>query len=71
MTERTVLPRLMYIPELLWTCLRERLRVRIDKFVSKPFSPQRRNPVKEKCQNFITLNLVAAYHKYPKEDEHH
>jgi hypothetical protein len=71
MTERTVLLRLMYIPELLWTCLRGLLKIGVDKLFLQLFLPQGRNPVKEECQSVITLNLITAYNKYSKKDEQH
>lgn len=68
MTEGTIASRPMRIPDCRWRPLRTALGVKINKSFFKPLSAKRWNTVKEKCQNFMMLNLVAAQNECQEED---
>ncbi len=68
MTEGTIASRPMRIPDCRWRCLRTALGVTINKSFFKPLSAKRWNTVKEKCQNFMMLNLIAAQNECQEEN---
>jgi hypothetical protein len=60
MTVRTVLSGLMHVPDGFLSARLRLLRIGIDKLLLEVPRTQRRNPVEEKREHLLTLNLVTA-----------